>query len=36
MPMGFGIHPYFSVHLGTEADASQAVITVPYRQVLGT
>ncbi|MCY3742610.1 MAG: aldose 1-epimerase [Candidatus Poribacteria bacterium] len=29
MPMGFGIHPYFSVDLGTEADASQAVITVP-------
>ena len=29
MPMGFGIHPYFSVHLGTDADASQAVITVP-------
>ncbi len=29
MPMGFGIHPYFSVDLGTEADASQAIITVP-------
>ena len=29
MPMGFGIHPYFGVDLGTEADASQAVITVP-------
>ena len=29
MPVGFGIHPYFSVDLGTEADASEAVITVP-------
>lgn len=29
MPMGFGIHPYFSVDLGTEADAAEAVITVP-------
>ena len=29
MPMGFGIHPYFSVDLGTEANASQAIITVP-------
>ncbi|MXZ01694.1 aldose 1-epimerase [Candidatus Poribacteria bacterium] len=29
MPMGFGIHPYFSVDLGTEAAAAQAVITVP-------
>ena len=29
MPMGFGIHPYFSVALGTEANASEAVITVP-------
>ena len=29
MPMGFGIHPYFSVDLDTEADASQAIITVP-------
>ena len=32
MPMGFGIHPYFSVDLGTEADASQAIITVPAAQ----
>ena len=29
MPMGFGIHPYFSVGLSPEADASQAIITVP-------
>lgn len=29
MPMGFGIHPYFSVRLRPEADASQAIITVP-------
>ncbi len=29
MPMGFGIHPYFSVDLGTEAKAAEAVITVP-------
>ena len=29
MPMGFGIHPYFSVDLGTEANAAEAVITVP-------
>ena len=27
--MGFGIHPYFSVGLSPEADASQAIITVP-------
>ncbi len=32
MPMGFGIHPYFSVGLGTEADAAEAVITVPAAQ----
>ena len=29
MPVGFGIHPYFSVDLGTEANAADAVITVP-------
>ena len=29
MPMGFGIHPYFSVNLTGTADASQALITVP-------
>lgn len=29
MPVGFGIHPYFSVDLGTEADAAEALITVP-------
>jgi len=29
MPMGFGIHPYFSVSLSPQADASQAIITVP-------
>ena len=35
MPVGFGIHPYFSVDLGTEADASQAVITVPTAKYWG-
>lgn len=29
MPMGFGIHPYFSTNLTGTADASQALITVP-------
>ena len=29
MPMGFGIHPYFSTNLTGAADASQALITVP-------
>jgi aldose 1-epimerase len=29
MPVGFGIHPYFSVDLGTEANAAEAIITVP-------
>ncbi len=29
MPMGFGIHPYFSTNLTGTADASKAVITVP-------
>ncbi len=29
MPMGFGIHPYFSTNLTGAADASKAVITVP-------
>lgn len=29
MPMGFGIHPYFSVSISPEAEASQAIITVP-------
>ncbi len=29
MPMGFGIHPYFSVDISANADASKAVITVP-------
>lgn len=29
MPMGFGIHPYFSTNLTGTADASKALITVP-------
>ena len=29
MPMGFGIHPYFSTNLTGTADASRALITVP-------
>jgi aldose 1-epimerase len=29
IPMGFGIHPYFSTNLTGTADASQALITVP-------
>ena len=29
MPMGFGIHPYFSTNLNGTANASQALITVP-------
>ena len=29
MPMGFGIHPYFSTNLTGTADASKAVVTVP-------
>lgn len=29
MPMGFGIHPYFSTNLTGAADASEALITVP-------
>ncbi|MYC78450.1 aldose 1-epimerase [Candidatus Poribacteria bacterium] len=29
MPMGFGIHPYFSTNLTGTADASQSLITVP-------
>ena len=29
MPVGFGIHPYFSVDLGTNANAAEAVIRVP-------
>ena len=29
MPMGFGIHPYFSTNLTGTADASKAMITVP-------
>lgn len=29
MPMGFGIHPYFTVDISAKADASKAVITVP-------
>ena len=29
MPMGFGIHPYFSTNLTGKADASKALISVP-------
>ena len=29
MPMGFGIHPYFSTNLSGKADASKALISVP-------
>ena len=32
MPMGFGIHPYFSTNLTGTADASKAVITVPVNK----